>query len=290
MRLIFSKNTLLSVGMGAIGLGLCVLPAFASVTDRPFFRAGPVVIVFSGSDFFEEDFEAPIVHDFLLLDYAGSGNEATDIIVGDGVTVNFPFDPISNGESGGWPFEITGQTFGGVYNNNPTFQLLDANDSYTAFGLDDDTDIDLLGGNARFAFFFVASNAPFDIFAQSSNLQSSGDFTGLGFENITYRFFHLSPASTSIGQSSQNAIIGGEGIVLGGVGSNDTLEDLSSGPVKVFDGGRKTARIPGTIAQQAVGFASLYQLRGAPINGNNYDFSLGTGILSADVVYTIYAP
>jgi len=65
---------------------------------------------------------------------------------------------------------------------------------------------------------------------------------------------------------------------------------LSSGPIKVFDGGRRTARLPGSIAQQAAGFASLYRLQGAPINGNNYDFSLGTGILSADVIYTIYAP
>jgi len=272
----------------ALTSAVIIIPASASVIDRPFFRAGPVVIVFSGSDFFEEDFEAPIVHDFLLLDNVASGNEATDIIAGDGVTVNFPFDPVSNGDSGGWPFQISGQTFGGVYNNNPTFQLLDANDSYTAFGLDDDTDIDLLGANARFAFFFVASNAPFDIFAESNNLRSSGDFTGLGFD--TYRFFHLSPASASIGQRSQSAIVGGGGIVLGGPGSNDTLDDLSSGPVKVFDGGRRTARLPGSIAQQAVGFASLYRLQGAPINGNNYDFSLGTGILSADVIYTIYAP
>ena len=278
------------MGAAALTLAMAALPAMASVTDRPFFRVGSVVIVWSADDFIEENWEAPIAHDFVLLDNVASGSAGNDIIAGDGVAVNFPFDPISNGDSGGWAFEITGQTFGGAYNNDPSFQMLDANDSYTAFGLDGDTDIDLLGNQARFAWFFVTSNAPFDVFAEANNLSASGDFTGLGFENITYDFRHFSPASSSIGQRSQNPAIGGSGVVIGRNGQGSTLSDLSSGPVKVFDGGRKTARVAGTIAQQAVGFASIYRLSGAPINGANYDFSMGVGKLSADVIYTIYAP
>jgi len=270
--------------------GLLTVPAFASVQDRPFFRVGSIVIVWSADDFIEENWEAPIAHDFVLLDNVASGTAGDDIIAGDGVAVNFPFDPISNGDSGGWPFEITGQTFGGTYNNDPSFQMLDANDSYTAFGLDGDTDIDLLGNHARFAWFFVTSNAPFDVFAEANNLSASGDFVGLGFENITYDLRHFTPASASIGQRSQNPAIGGSGVVIGQNGQGSTLNDLASGPVKVFDGGRRTARIDGTIAQQAVGFASIYRLSGAPINGANYDFSMGVGKLSADVIYTIYAP
>lgn len=46
----------------------------------------------------------------------------------------------------------------------------------------------------------------------------------------------------------------------------------------------------GSIAQQSAGFYSVYRLRGAAVNGNNYDLSMGKGILSADVTYTIYAP
>ena len=278
------------MGAAALTLAMAALPAMASVTDRPFFRVGSVVIVWSADDFIEENWEAPIAHDFVLLDNVASGSAGNDIIAGDGVAVNFPFDPISNGDSGGWAFEITGQTFGGAYNNDPSFQMLDANDSYTAFGLDGDTDIDLLGNQARFAWFFVTSNAPFDVFAEANNLSASGDFTGLGFESITYDFRHFSPASSSIGQRSQNPAIGGSGVVIGRNGQGSTLSDLSSGPVKVFDGGRKTARVAGTIAQQAVGFASIYRLSGAPINGANYDFSMGVGKLSADVIYTIYAP
>jgi len=197
--------------------------------------------------------------------------------------VNFPFDPISDGTTAGWPFQITGQTFGGEFNNNPSFQVLDSNDSYTAFGLNNNTDIDLLGTQVRFAFFFVASNTAFDIYAESSNLVTSGDFTDLGFDNIGYQLFELSPASATIGQNSQLASVGGSGIILGNNATGFSLSDLSGGKTKVYDGGRRTAREPGTIAQQATGFASLYRLRGSPITGANYDFSLGTGILSADV-------
>lgn len=277
------------VSMAALGL-LAFGAAFASadVVDRPFLRAGSVVIVFSGSDFIENNWEAPIVHDFVLLDNVPSGQAGNDIIAGDGVAVNFPFDPVSNGDSGGWPFQISGQTSGGAYTNNPSFQMLDANDSYSAFGMDQDTDIDLLGNQARFAWFFVTSNSAFDIYAEANNLTGNGDFAGLDYDNITYQLIVRSPASASIGQRSQNPAIGGSGIVIGNGG--DTLDDLTGAPVKVFDGGRRTAASRGTIAQQAVGFASIYRLRGASVNGSNYDLSMGTGILTADVIYTIYAP
>jgi len=224
--------------LAASFVSLIFVQASASVIDRPFFRANAVVIIFSGGDFVENNGEAPLVHDFVLLDNVTSGTEGNDLIAQNGVPVNFPFDPISDGTSGGWPFQITNQTFGGQYNNNPSFQMLDANDSYTAFGIDNSTDIDLFGTQVRFAWFFVASNTAFDLYNAN------------GF----------------------------------------TLDDISGGQTKVYDGGRKTARIPGSIAQQATGFASVYRLRGSPITGNNYDFSLGTGILSADVTYTVFAP
>ena len=280
------QKTLLACAIVPVAL----MQADASVIDRPFFRANAVVIIFSGGDFIENGGEAPLVHDFVLLDDVASGTEGNDLIAQDGVPVNFPFDPISDGTSGGWPYQVTGQTSGGAYTNNPSFQMLDANDSYTAFGINNNTDIDLLGTQVRFAWFFVTSNTAFDIYAEASNLVTSGDFTGLGFNNIGYQLLERSPASASIGQRSQLASVGGNGIVIGNTGTGFTLSDISAGQTKVYDGGRRTARIPGSIAQQATGFASVYRLRGSPITGNNYDFSLGTGILSADVTYTVFAP
>jgi len=264
--------------------------ARAATIDKPFFRANALVIIFSGGDFVENNGEAPLVHDFVLLDNVASGTAGNDLIAQDGVPVNFPFDPISDGTTAGWPFQITGQTFGGTYDNNPSFQVLDANDSYTAFGIDNSTDVDLLGTQVRFAWFFVASNTAFDIYAESSNLVTSGDFSALNLNNIGYQLLEFSPASASIGQNSQLASVGGSGIIVGNNATGFTLDDLSSGQTKVYDGGRRTARIPGSIAQQATGFASVYRLRGSPITGANYDFSLGTGILSADVTYTVFAP
>jgi len=42
--------------------------------------------------------------------------------------------------------------------------------------------------------------------------------------------------------------------------------------------------------EHAVSFQSRYNLRASTITGNNYDLSMGTGTLSAEVVYTVYAP
>ena len=69
-----------------------------------------------------------------------------------------------------------------------------------------------------------------------------------------------------------------------------TLDDLDGAPIKVFDGGRRTASAPGSIMQHAVSFQSRYNLRGSAITGNNYDFSMGVGSVSADITYTIYTP
>jgi len=61
------KHSVFAYGAVIAALGLLTVPAIASVTDRPFFRVGSVVIVWSADDFIEENWEAPIAHDFVLL-------------------------------------------------------------------------------------------------------------------------------------------------------------------------------------------------------------------------------
>ena len=265
--------------------------------DRPFFRAASVVIVFGASDFEDNGGEAPIVFDFHVLDGAASGQAAPDIIGVDGRSTNFnnqQFNPIQSGEGAGWEFEFTDQTFGGDFNTAPPNQFLDANDSYTAFGLDNSTDVELLGNGTRFSRFFVASNVPFDIFAQASNLTSSGDFTALDYSNIRFRLRYQVTGGGGVnrwGQSAQDPAPSGNGITYGGVG-NVRLDGLSGGPLRVFQGERRTARIAGSIMDQAIGFQSRYNLTGTAgnININSYDFSQGIGSLAADVTYTVYTP
>jgi len=74
---------------------------------------------------------------------------------------------------------------------------------------------------------------------------TSGDFTDLDFDNIGYQLFELSPASATIGQNSQLASVGGNGIILGNNATGFSLSDLTGGQTKVYDGGRRTARLPG---------------------------------------------
>jgi len=281
-------------GLAALTLGLFATTASASVIDRPYFNAQALVIVFGASDFTENGGVAPVVFDFNLLDTA-TGTAATDIIGVDGVTTNFntgAYNPSSDATESGWEMQINDQTSGGVFTSAGPHQTLDANDSFTAFGIDQDTDMDLLGGGSRASRFFVASNAPFDIFGEASDLVATGGFAGLDYSNIRYRLRIRRTGGGGVnrwGQRAQNPSVGGAGIVVGGAGLW-TLDDLAAGPTKVFDGGRRTARQRGSIMQQAVSFQSRYNLRGAGINGNNYDFSMGAGGLGAEVTYTIYTP
>lgn len=282
-------------GLGLIIASGLAAPAMSSVIDRPFFRAASVVIVFGASDFEENGGEAPIVFDFHVLNGSASGQAAPDLIGADGRSINFNtqrFNPIQSGEGSGWEFQINNETFGGDFISTGPHQTLDANDSYTAFGLDNTTDVDLLGGGARASRFFVASNVPFDLFAQASNLTATGDFSALDYGNIRYRLRYNVSGGGGVnrwGQRAQDPAPSGNGVTYGGSGVV-TLEGLVASPTKVFQGEQRTARTAGSIMQQAVGFQSLYNLRGSTTNGNNYDFSQGIGTLAADVTYTVYTP
>ena len=284
---------------GVVGLllaGCLSAPALSAVVDRPFFRAASVVIVFGASDFEENGGIAPVVYDFHVLDNTTSGQAAPDLIAADGRSINYNtqrYNPIQSGVSSGWEYQINDQTFGGAFNSTAPHQTLDANDSYSAFGLDETTDIDLLGGGNRASRFYVASNVPFDIFGQASNLTATGDFSTMDYTNIRYRLrYQVSGGggANRWGQGAQDPAPSGNGITYGQNGTLFTLDGLAAAPVKVFQGERRTARIDGSIMDHAVSFQSRYNLRGSTINGNNYDFSQGTGSIGADVTYTVYTP
>ena len=281
--------------LAALACGLA--PAQAKILDKPYFNAQALVIVFAASDFSENGGTAPVAGDFYLLDSA-SGTAGSDIIAGDLATINFNGgrpNPSSDGSQSAWEFQITGQTFGGQFTSAGPHQTLDANDSYAAFGLDDDTDIDLLGNGNRASQFFVASNAPFDIHAQASELVATGGFSDLDYSNIRYRLrINTTGGGNSAfawGSAAQNPTGGAQGITFPQNGANRwTLANIAGADTKVFDGGRRTARTRGTILEQAVSFQSRYTLIGAGINGNNYDLSMGEGELGATVTYTVYTP
>ena len=276
--------------------GLCLAPSavLASVVDRPFLRANSIVILIGGNDFSNNEGTAPFAVDFYLLDNVSTGIAAPDIIGADGVTVNFntgQFNASEDGSESGFEFEILDPVSGGNFNSAGPHQTLDENDSYTAFGVDDDTSIGVDAGD-RASQFLVVSNTAFDIYAQASDLVNTEAFSSLDLSNIGYSLRIRRTGGSGQwrwGASAQNPTSGGSGIISA---VND-LSDMSGEFTKVFDGGRRTAVSRGSLLDQAVSFQSRYRLRQAGTVSsdlNDYDLSLGRGELGATVTYTIYTP
>ena len=289
-----SKPALLAALLISGSASLMPMSASSSVIDRPFFRALPLVVVIAATEDEANGGVAPVAVDFNLLTPDTSGSAAHDLIGIDGFVFNSNsgFDPGHNASGGATRLDLDNQTFGGNFGNpsGGDIDFLEASDSLTAFGLDETTDINTRASR-NVSRFLVVSNAPFDIYAQASNLNRTGDFTALNYENIGFRALLNRSGGSGPGRwgdAAQNPAIGGSGI---DTGLND-LSDLSAGPTKLFDGGRRTARFPGSLLEQAVSFNIRYALSQTPdaSTANNYDFSIGTGTIGADVTYTVYTP
>lgn len=271
------------------------IAAHASVNDRPFFRNFATVIVFGANDFNDNGGIAPVVIDFLSLEDGVSGQAAPDLITADGRPVNTGggiFNAIFSEESGGIEYQINDPVSGGQFNSSLPNQILDPNDSYNAFTLDDETDIDLLDNGQRASRFFVASNVAFDIYAHADNLTTTGAFDDLDLSSIRYRLRYQVTGGNGVarwGERAQDPGVGGAGIIFPQT-TAIRLDAIASGPTQVFDGGQRTAAGPGGIIEQSVSFQSRYNLLGSDINATNYDFSLGAGSIAADVTYTVYVP
>lgn len=277
------RKLLLAGGAAAL---MTASTAYASVLDRPFFQVLGVVVVW-GAD--GVDGTAPVATDFVLLTTAADSAGA-DLIGGvavDGATVvTGTLDPISstgdNDASATIGNPVSGGADNGVFTDDGD-GLLNAADTLTAFGVDANSDVDSGLINTHTSSFYVASNAAFDIYAQTVASNATGDFSTLDESDITF--------------SMDLAVSGDDGLAFGDEAQNPTggasgfiaYADLGlmTSPVKVFDGGQRTAAARGTLAEQSVRFDNTYTLDTA---SGGYDLSMGVGTLSADVVYTIYTP
>ena len=277
------KKIALASGVAA---SLLASTAYASVIDRPFFQVLGVVVVWGGTDFDENGSSAPVVSDFVLLTPA-SGSAGADLIDNNDVyaVVTGSLDAIQeDGVTGTAPgFDPVSGTGNGSFTDNGTAGVLDASDTFNAFGIDGTTDIDggLVGTHS--SSFYVASNAAFDIYAEAA-LDTTSTMAGMGLANITH---DMSITTT-----------GDDGLAFGAQAQNPgtvvdvaSLNDLTTA-TKVFDGTQRTAAAVGTLAEQSVRFDNVYSLDSdtgaAGVQG--YDLSLGTGKLAADVTYTVYVP
>jgi len=281
--------------VGSILTGsLIAVPAFGAGLDRPFFRVQSLVIVIGATENEANGGIAPVAVDFNLLTPATSGSAAIDLIGADGYVFNSNsgFDPGHDFSGGATRLDIDDETFGGNFSNpgGGDIDYLEATDRLTAFGLDETTDINTRRSR-HVSRFLVVSNAPFDMFAQATNISKTGDFTALDYENIGFRARINRSGGSGAGRwgdAAQNPAIGGSGLDS----SIEDLGDLSAGPTKIFGGGRRTARTRGTLLEQAVSFNIRYSLSETANSShiNAYDFSMGTGTIGADVTYTVYTP
>lgn len=274
--------------------GACIAiwaSATAGINDRPFFRASAIAIVIGATEDDSNAGVAPVASDFLLLTSA-SGTAANDIIGVDGFVMNSKSGWVAGHDfsGGATRLDLQDQTSGGAFSNSGDADYLEASDSYTAFGLDETTDI-TTRKHRKVSRFLVVSNAAFDVYAHADNLVKTGDFTALDYENIGIRLRLNVKGGSGVGRwgdMAQNPRIGGTGLDA----SIDDLGDISAAPTKVFDGGRRTAKLRGTLLEQAISFNIRYALSPDADSSdiNAYDFSMGTGTIGADVTYTIYTP
>ena len=288
------KRLAVSAAIILAGCSLMPVTATSAVIDRPFFRALPLVVVIAATEDEANGGVAPVAVDFNLLTPDTSGAAAHDLIGVDGFVYNSNagFDPGHNFNGGATRLDIDDELSGGSFGNpgGGDIDFLEPTDTLSAFGLDETTDINTRDAR-NVSRFLVVSNTAFDIYAQASNLSRTGDLAALNYENIGFRVLLNRSGGSGAGRwgdAAQNPAIGGSGF-----DSNlDDLGDLSAGPTKIFDGGRRTARVQGSLLEQAVSFNIRYALSLTPdaSDDNAYDFSMGTGTLGADVTYLVYTP
>jgi len=260
--------------------------AQAELVDRPHFNVKGMVIVW-GADGASN---APVISDFIVD--TGSGGSAatsgdTDLISTDAHTVvTGTLIPTQSGvasATGGMPFLLTNTDRGTFSTDTNGDGVVSGADSFTPFGLQNITDarVDAVRQNSS---FYVASNVPFAIDAQAFTPSTFTEFILLLITRVQLSASLNGDDGLPFGASAQLPHSGGPS---SGFSPVLRLWDLRN-PRNMFRGNQRTARTPGTIADQSVRFDAEYSISAANLNG--YDLSLGTFDFQVEVVYTVYVP
>jgi len=251
-------------------------PATASIVDAPHFKVLGLIIVWSGNPS-----GVPIASDFIMD--TSAGNLDQDLIAEDVRTVItgslVPHDsPLSGNQ--GTPVRIRAIQGGGrIDADSNGDQIMDASDSFAAFGIANRTD----NRTRRMEIdssFYVASNVPFHIDARASPVGATtmADLDRIrGFLSVTLS----GNDGLAFGASAQYPHSGGP---TGGRRMNARQLSRIQGWT-VFRGNQPTAALPGSIADQSVRFDIRYRY-----NFGVVDLSEGTLDIEAEVVYTLYMP
>ncbi|MEM9739431.1 MAG: hypothetical protein AAF829_06140 [Pseudomonadota bacterium] len=257
------------------------LGAGADIQDRPGFNVQGAVIVWSA----DEGGSAPTVVDFIIDSASGTGNDA-DLIAEDTHTVVTgtllsTFDAPNS--AGTMPFRIEDTGGGDFVTDTNSDGITNADDSFSPLDLDQNTAARVDGTTSR-SSFYVASNVPFSIDAQS---QFGGPNTDLIFLFITSLNMEVTLSGDdglAFGSQAQFPHSAGP---QGGVTSFPNLFSLLFGQ-NIFTGNQRTAVGRGTLADQSVRFDLAYSVGAQSLQG--YDLSLGTFDFEVEITYTVFIP
>jgi len=263
------------------------MTASADIQDRQSFKVLGAVVVW-GAD---QAGNSPVVSDFILDTGNGTSSATsgdTDLIDGDvhtvvtGSLVATDDSYATGGVEQGMPFLITNTTSGTVDSDSNNDGVVSADDSFSPFGIQINSDTAVDATVTR-SSFYVASNTPFAIDAQV--FPNAG--TTLALLNVT-RMELTSVLSGDdgipFGGAAQYAHTGGAN---GGFAPSRRLRNMLTNR-RVFTGNQRTAASPGTLTEQSIRFDAEYSISAAALRG--YDLSLGTFDFEVDVVYTVFVP
>lgn len=232
-------------------------PANASIVDNPHFRVLGLVIVWGDGN---------IASDFIVDTATGAGD--ADLIGGTAADTQTAVVTGSllapTGANEGALLSLTGQASGGAFTDNGTAGVLDANDTFTAFEVDGDTDVGFAGSYVT--EWFAASNTPFNVTAA---------VTGATPAELGSIDYDLAVAAAP-GAGAASAVPAADIQVT----DADTLADADG--TDVFTGSVRTADSAGDLLDQAWRFENTYTL--------DYDLSQGVIDIDPTVTFTVYVP
>ncbi len=275
---LFQKAAWGRICAATASLGLCAtLPSLGSVIDRPVIKVDGVVIVW-GAD---NTSTTPIASEFIIED----GGASTDLIAGDVFTVlTGTLDALDEtyANDAGATLRIRRIANGPNQDTRANGdRVTDASDSFTAFELDDRTDVRTIRSEIE-SSFYVASNKAFSIDAVSSAVGNPADLNLIRLRMRVTR--NGSDDGLAFGGSAQFPHT--TNTRRAGVQHNNYRRlSLMTGGYNIFNGNRRTALSVGSIADQSVRFDQTYRW-----NTGNIDLADGVFDVEAEVEYTIYIP
>lgn len=251
-------------------------PAMTDMVDRPHFKVDGVAIVWAA----DSSGTTPIASDFIVEGGGANadliGTDVHTVVTGslDALDGSFP-------DGAGATLRIENIPGSGNQNTRQGDRFTSASDVLNPFQLDSTTDVRTIRSDIL-SSFYVATNKAFNIDVVASSVSDPAD---LALIRLRMRMTESgTDGGLSFGSAAQLPHSGNandSGMQWGGY----RRLSLLTGGSDIFRGNRRTAEIPGSIADQSVRFDLDYRW-----NTGNIDLSDGTFDVEAEVVYTVYIP